>query len=173
MAQRYLAEGSNAPLASRFAAVRVHLAALTTSEPHRIRRMAARLMAEGRGGSHKILAFYLARDTPLATLVDYAKLRWRIERDYEELKGELGLSHYKSRLAWLSPSCHALHRRLRILYLGTTLFPPQPPRGARCLAYPRYRPRGAAYPSQRHVKTHRTIRKRYIMVYYTVYIVVG
>ena len=55
-------EGSNAPLASRFAAVRVHLAARdykrTTPASG---RMAARRMAEGRGGSHEILAFYLAR----------------------------------------------------------------------------------------------------------------
>jgi hypothetical protein len=29
---------------------------------------------------------------PLAVLVDVIKLRWRIERDYEELKSGLGLS---------------------------------------------------------------------------------
>jgi SRSO17 transposase len=27
-------------------------------------------------------------------LVDLAKLRWRIERDYQELKQEFGLGHY-------------------------------------------------------------------------------
>jgi SRSO17 transposase len=30
-------------------------------------------------------------------LVDAAKLRWRIERDYEELKQELGLGHFEGR----------------------------------------------------------------------------
>ncbi len=34
-------------------------------------------------------------------------------------KGNPGLSHYEGRLAWLSPSCRALHRRLRILAPGT------------------------------------------------------
>src|SRR3954453_13810634 len=32
-----------------------------------------------------------------ADLVDLAKLRWRIERDYEELKQELGLGHFDGR----------------------------------------------------------------------------
>jgi hypothetical protein len=30
-------------------------------------------------------------------LVDAAKLRWRIERDYQELKQEVGLGHYEGR----------------------------------------------------------------------------
>jgi SRSO17 transposase len=30
-------------------------------------------------------------------LVRHAKARWRIERDYQELKSELGLSHYEGR----------------------------------------------------------------------------
>ena len=39
-------------------------------------------------------------------LVDYAKLRWRIERDYEELKSELGLGHYEGR-GWTGFHHHA------------------------------------------------------------------
>jgi len=39
----------------------------------------------------------LPAGTPLSTLVRIAKLRWRIERDYEELKDELGLDHYEGR----------------------------------------------------------------------------
>jgi SRSO17 transposase len=30
-------------------------------------------------------------------LVDLAKLRWRIERDYHDLKQEIGLGHYEGR----------------------------------------------------------------------------
>ena len=68
--------------------------------------MAARRMAEGRGGSREILAFHLAWDTPLATHADCGKPRRRIERDYEELKGELGLSHYEGR-GWRGFHHHA------------------------------------------------------------------
>jgi len=33
----------------------------------------------------------------LADLIDQAKLRWRIERDHQELKQEIGLGHYDGR----------------------------------------------------------------------------
>jgi SRSO17 transposase len=39
----------------------------------------------------------LPADTPPRTLVCRAKLRWRVERDYEELKQELGLTHFEGR----------------------------------------------------------------------------
>ena len=39
----------------------------------------------------------LPADTPLIELVRVAKMRWRIERDYQELKQEFGLSHYEGR----------------------------------------------------------------------------
>jgi SRSO17 transposase len=38
----------------------------------------------------------LPADTSLTRMVDQAKLRWRIERDYLELKQEVGLGHYES-----------------------------------------------------------------------------
>ena len=34
----------------------------------------------------------LPPETPIEDLVETAKLRWRIERDYQDLKGELGLA---------------------------------------------------------------------------------
>jgi SRSO17 transposase len=39
----------------------------------------------------------LAEDTPLARLARLARLRWTIELDYRQLKGELGLDHYEGR----------------------------------------------------------------------------
>ncbi|HLO93684.1 MAG TPA: IS701 family transposase [Burkholderiaceae bacterium] len=37
------------------------------------------------------------QDTPLERLVYLTKLRWRVERDYQELKEEVGLDHYEGR----------------------------------------------------------------------------
>src|SRR5215831_1547359 len=39
-------------------------------------------------------------------LVDLAKLRWRIERDYHDLKQEIGLGHYEGR-GWQGFHHHA------------------------------------------------------------------
>src|SRR3982750_4009991 len=45
-------------------------------------------------------------DMPFERMVDLAKLRWRIERDYQELKQELGLGHYEGR-GWRGFHHHA------------------------------------------------------------------
>ena len=79
----------------------------TRSERHRIRSHGC--SSNGRRGEAAPTKYWLStlpRDTPLATLVDYAKLRWRIERDYEELKGELGLSYDQGR-GWRGFHHHA------------------------------------------------------------------
>jgi SRSO17 transposase len=39
----------------------------------------------------------LPADISFEAHVDRTKLRWRIERDYQELKQELGLGHYEGR----------------------------------------------------------------------------
>jgi SRSO17 transposase len=39
----------------------------------------------------------LPADTPLKRLVSLAKLRWRVEQDYRELKDALGLDHFEGR----------------------------------------------------------------------------
>ena len=119
-------EGSRGRQASRFAAVRVHLA-------HR--------HAEGAGPGPEVwllsewprdepapTKYYLSSlpaTTPLRTLVRFGKLRWRIERDYQELKGELGLDHFEGR-TWNGfhhhvALCAAAHA---FLALRRALFPP-------------------------------------------------
>jgi SRSO17 transposase len=48
----------------------------------------------------------LPADTPIKEIVRLAKLRWRIERDYQELKQELGLGHFEGR-SWRGFHHHA------------------------------------------------------------------
>jgi SRSO17 transposase len=55
-------------------------------------------MVEWPEGDAEPAKYWLATlppETTLAELVDIAKLRWRIERDYQELKQEIGLGHYR------------------------------------------------------------------------------
>jgi len=48
----------------------------------------------------------LPKDIAFARMVDNVKLRWRIERDYEELKQEVGLGHFEGR-SWRGLHHHA------------------------------------------------------------------
>ena len=61
---------------------------------------------EGEKEATKYWLSTLPEDTPIDVLVDTAKLRWRIERDYEELKSELGLAHFEGR-SWRGFHHHA------------------------------------------------------------------
>ena len=61
---------------------------------------------KGEAEPTKYWLFTLPADMPLRDLVDLAKLRWRIERDYQELKQELGLGHYEGR-GWRGFHHHA------------------------------------------------------------------
>ena len=68
----------------------------------------------------------LPAETPVLTLVRYAKLRWRIERDYQELKQEIGLDHFEGR-TWNGFHHHVLLCCLAhgFLALKRALFPPR------------------------------------------------
>ena len=100
-------EGTNAPLSSRFAAVRVRCA-------HRDYWRAELppeqwLLIEWPRGETEPIKYFLSTlpaTTPLKELVRLAKLRWRIERDYQELKQELGLGHFEGR-SWRGFHHHA------------------------------------------------------------------
>jgi SRSO17 transposase len=63
------------------------------------------LIAEWPPGEDEPTDYWLSNlpaDTPLRTLVRLAKIRWRIEHDYRELKDGLGLDHFEGRsyLGW-------------------------------------------------------------------------
>lgn len=100
-------EGSNAALCSRFAALRVRPAARDNwrHEPHPEEWLLIE-WPEDEPAPIKYWLSSLPTDTPIAQLVDIAKLRWRIERDYQDLKQELGLSHYEGR-GWRGFHHHA------------------------------------------------------------------
>jgi SRSO17 transposase len=58
------------------------------------------LLAEWPADRDEPVQFWLSNlpaDTPLTTLVRIAKLRWRIEHDYREMKQALGLAHFEGR----------------------------------------------------------------------------
>ena len=100
-------EGSKTSLTSRFASVRVRPA-------HRDDWRAQPwpeewLLVEWPEGEKEPTQYWLStlpETVAVSELVDTAKLRWRIERDYQELKQELGLGHYEGR-GWRGFHHHA------------------------------------------------------------------
>jgi SRSO17 transposase len=87
-------EGTNAPLRSRFARVRVRAA--HADHP----RDAEWLLIEWPKGEAEPSRYFLStlpEDISFTALVATVKMRWRIERDYRELKQEVGLGHYEGR----------------------------------------------------------------------------
>ena len=139
-------EGTAGRLSSRFARVRVRAA-------HRNKLHNAEwLLIEWPKGEKEPTKYWLSTLAPDITfehLVDLAKLRWRIERDYQDLKQEVGLGHFEGR-GWRGFHHHAT---LCIAAYGFLIseretIPPSAPRAARGFqksALPEsYRPRGAA-----------------------------
>jgi SRSO17 transposase len=55
---------------------------------------AASLQSQGEAAPTKYWLSTPPSNVSFRQLVDFAKLRWRIERDYQELKQEVGLGHY-------------------------------------------------------------------------------
>ena len=135
-------EGTAEWLSSRFARVRVRLA----------REAEEWLLIEWPSDAKAPTKYWLSNlpeDIAFDRLVDIAKLRWRIERDYQELKQELGLGHYEGR-GWRGFHHHAT---LCIAAYGFLIseretIPPSATRSATRFAQidvpEGYRPRGAA-----------------------------
>ena len=100
--------GTRHLLQSRFAAVRVRPAHrdYERAEPYPQQW----LLIEWPKGEAEPTKYWLATlpaDTKLSKLVHSAKQRWIIERDYQELKQELGLGHYEGR-GWRGFHHHAI-----------------------------------------------------------------
>ena len=91
-------EGMQRKLRSRFAAVRVRPAHrdYLKSEPHAEEWLLIE-WPRGEAEPAKYWVSTLPPQTKLKDLIKMAKHRWIIERDYEELKQELGLGHYEGR----------------------------------------------------------------------------
>ena len=100
-------EGTAERLSSRFARVRVRPAHrdywLTESRPEEWLLME---WPEGAEAPTKYWFSTLPENIVFRQLVDTAKLRWRIERDYHELKQEIGLGHFEGR-GWRGFHHHA------------------------------------------------------------------
>lgn len=92
-------EGDRGPLASQFIALRVRPANDAQRQDDGV--LPERwLLAEWPEEKDEPVKYWLSNlpdQTPIATLVRLAKLRWRVEHDYRELKQCLGLDHYEGR----------------------------------------------------------------------------
>jgi SRSO17 transposase len=141
-------EGTNDWLSSRFARVRVHVASSHARPGKPSKEWLLIEWPEDEDAPTKYWLSTLPSNITFRDLVDAAKLRWRIERDYEELKQEVGLGHYEGR-GWRGFHHHAT---LCIAAYGFLIseretIPPSGPRSARLLpqlAVPdSYRPRGS------------------------------
>ena len=147
-------QGSQETLRSRFAAVRVRPAHrdYKKTEPHPEEWLLIE-WPEGASEPTKYWLSTLPEKSSLKSLVKMAKHRWIIERDYEELKQELGLGHYEGR-GWRGFHHHAtlciaaygflisernrFSPSVRVGHIG--LSAPEPP--------PDFRPRGSPRPSR-------------------------
>src|SRR5918911_1429398 len=100
-------EGTAGPLTSPFAAVPVRPAHddFPLGEPRAEEWLLAE-WPEGEEGPTKYWLSTLPEAAALEELVAAAKLRWRVERDFEELKRELGLGHFEGR-GWRGFHHHA------------------------------------------------------------------
>jgi len=100
-------EGTNHTLSDRFAAVRVRHAGGNSGKA-RLRAQQWLLIEwpHGQAEPTKYFLSTLPETTSLNELVSVAHRRWRIERDYQDLKQDFGLDHYEGR-GWRGFHHHA------------------------------------------------------------------
>jgi len=140
-------EGTRGAMRSRFTRLRVRPA-------HRDEKRAAPwpeewLLIEWPRGDAEPTKYWLSTlpaTMSIADLVRLAKLRWRIERDYQELKDELGLDHFEGR-GWRGFHHHGALCIAAYAFLAAErarLSPPEPLAFLRPARVPKgFKPRGA------------------------------
>ena len=119
-------EGTRGTQSSRFAAVRVH-----TAHKHGVGAAPGPclwFLCEWPNNENEKRRFWLSslpESTSLKELVRTAKLRWRVERDYQDMKGEVGLDHFEGR-TWRGFHHHVTLVAVAhaFLALRRALFPP-------------------------------------------------
>jgi SRSO17 transposase len=143
-------EGTAERLSSRFARVRVRPARRDFKRSES--RPEEWLLIEWPEGQNEPTKYWLSTlpaDITLQHLVYSAKLRWRIERDYQELKQEVGLGHFEGR-GWRGFHHHATLciAAYGFLISEREMIPPSRPHSARMFPKPAlsggHRPRGSA-----------------------------
>jgi SRSO17 transposase len=142
-------EGSADWLSSRFARVRVRAAHAYLLPELIAPEWLLIEWPEGEATPTKYWLSTLPENVSFRKPVALAKLRWRIERDYQELKQEVGLGHFEGR-GWLGFHHHATMciAAYGFLISERETIPPSRPRRPALFAkaaLPRgYRPRGSA-----------------------------
>jgi SRSO17 transposase len=141
-------EGSADWLSSRFPRVRVSVGH-NRLDPNTLSQEWLLIeWPEGEAAPTKYWLSTLPANISFRELVDFAKLRWRIERDYQELKQEVGLGHYEGR-GWRGFHHHATMciAAYGFLVSERETIPPSRPRSTTIFPTPvlpdGYRPRGS------------------------------
>ena len=142
-------EGSADWLSSRFARVRVRPAHPYLVPELLVPEWLLIEWPEGEVAPTKYWLSTLPENVSFRKLVALAKLRWRIERDYQELKQEVGLGHFEGR-GWIGFHHHATMciAAYGFLISERETIPPSGPRRpalfAKAALPANYRPRGSA-----------------------------
>jgi SRSO17 transposase len=139
--------GTKGDMRSRFARVRVRPAHRDYNRPEP--RPEEWLLIEWPTGEQEPTKAWLSNvssDATITDLVQLAKIRWRIERDYQELKDEIGIDHYEGR-GWVGFHHHGALCIAAYAFLvaeRARLSPPAPLAFLQAPPVPRgFRPRGS------------------------------
>ena len=140
-------EGTRGTMRSRFAAVRVRPA--HRDEKRHEPRPEEWLLVDWPKGEKEPRKYWLStipQHASLQDLVHLAEIRWRIDRDYQEMKSELGLDHYEGR-NWLGFHHHGTLCIAAYAFLAAERARLSPPEALAFLKPARlpkgFRPRGA------------------------------